>query len=321
MKEKAKAKQNAVLGGMSKFSKYGIYIAFLVMCIFFTMINPVFLSPNNLINMVRQVSFNAILGMGMMVVILTGGIDLSVSSVLALSAVVTGSFIRTGAPVMPVLPAVLIGLLIGAGCGFFNGYVITKGKLAPFIVTMVVQTAARGVTQLYTKGRPMTGLNPGFSFLGSGYILGVPVPIYILILVVALTYFILNKTRIGRYLYAVGGNEAAAKASGIKVKRIKIFAYMFAGVMSAVVGLVMSARLNSATPVLGIGYEQDAIAAAVIGGTSMDGGRGKVFGTLIGALIIGAITNGLDILNVSPYWQQIIKGAIILGAVLLDKKN
>lgn len=307
--------------GLAKLSKYGIYIAFIVICAFFTIVNPVFISPNNMINMVRQVSFNAILGMGMMVVILTGGVDLSVGSVLALSAVVTGSFIRTASPVMPVIPAVLIGLSIGALCGLFNGFVITKGKLAPFIVTMIMQTVARGITQLYTKGRPMTGLENSFSFIGSGYIFGIPVPIYILVVIVALTYFILNKMKVGRYLYAVGGNEPAAKASGIKVNRIKIFAYVFSGVMAAIVGLVMSARLNSATPVLGVGYEQDAIAAAVIGGTSMEGGRGKVIGTLVGALIIGTITNGLDILNVSPYWQQIIKGAIILIAVLLDKKN
>jgi len=305
----------------SVFSQYGIYVAFIVICIFFTIVNPVFISPNNLINMVRQVSFNAILGMGMMVVILTGGIDLSVGSVLALSAVVTGSLIRTSAPVMPVIPAIIIGLGVGALCGLFNGFVITRGKLAPFIVTMVMQTAARGITQLYTKGRPMTGLGEKFSFIGSGYALGIPIPIYILAAIVAMTFFILNKTKIGRYLYAVGGNEPAAKASGIKVERIKLFAYTFTGIMSAIVGIMMSARLNSATPVLGVGYEQDAIAAAVIGGTSMEGGRGKVMGTLIGALIIGTITNGLDILNVSPYWQQIIKGAIILIAVLLDKKN
>lgn len=320
MTEKA-VKKDFFRDNMDRFSKYGIYIAFILICIFFASVNPVFISPKNLINMVRQVSFNAILGMGMTIVILTGGIDLSVGSVLALAAVVCGSFIRTSAPVLPVIPAILIGLLIGAACGLFNGVVITKGRLAPFIVTMVMMTAARGMTQLYTQGRPMTGLAPSLNFLGAGSILGIPVPIYILALIVLTTHFILNNTRIGRYIYAVGGNEQAAKASGIKVHRVKMFAYTFSGVMAAIVGMMMSARLNSASPVLGNGYELDAIAATVIGGASMEGGKGKVIGTLIGALIIGTISNGLDILNVSPYWQQIIKGAIILIAVLLDKKD
>lgn len=321
MKEKALSGKALIRGNMDRFSKYGIYIAFIVICIFFASVNPVFISPKNLINMVRQVSFNAILGMGMTIVILTGGIDLSVGSVLALAAVVCGSFIRTSNPLIPVVPAILVGLLIGAACGLFNGVVITKGRLAPFIVTMVMMTAARGMTQLYTKGRPMTGLAPSFNFLGAGSILGIPVPIYILAIIFLLTHFILNNTRIGRYIYAVGGNEQAAKASGIKVNRVKMFAYTFSGVMAAIVGMMMSARLNSASPVLGNGYELDAIAATVIGGASMEGGKGKVIGTLIGALIIGTISNGLDILNVSPYWQQIIKGAIILIAVLLDKKD
>ena len=259
--------------------------------------------------------------MGMTMVIITGGIDLSVGSVLALAAVITASFVKTANPLLPVPVALLIGLLIGAACGLFNGYVITKGKLAPFIVTMVMMTMARGAAQLFTKGRPVTGLLESFDFLGAGFILRIPVPIYILALVVIISHFILSCTKTGRYIYAVGGNEQAAAASGIKVRRVKLVVYTFSGVMSALVGIILTARLNSASPVLGNGYELDAIAATVIGGASMDGGKGKVIGTLVGALIIGTISNGLDILNVSAYWQQIIKGIIILVAVLLDKKD
>lgn len=306
---------------IKKLSRYGIYVAFVVMCIFFSIINPVFLTPGNIINMIRQVSFNAILAMGMTVVIITGGIDLSVGSVLALAAVVTASFVQTSNPLLPVPLAVLIGLIIGAVCGAFNGLMITKGKLAPFIVTMVTMTMARGAAQLFTKGRPVSGLLPSFDVLGAGFLFGIPIPIYILALVVVITWFMLSRTRNGRYLYAVGGNEQAAVASGIKVSRVKLTAYIFSGVMAALVGIIMTARLNSASPVLGNGYELDAIAAAVIGGTSMTGGKGKVVAVLVGALIIGTISNGLDILNVSAYWQQIIKGIIILVAVLIDKSE
>lgn len=305
---------------LGKISQYGIYAAFVILCILFAVSSPVFLSAGNIMNIVRQISFNAILAMGMTTVIITGGIDLSVGSVLAIAAVVSASFIKMAGPVLPVPAAILIGLLIGAGCGFFNGLFVTKGKLPPFIVTMVTMTMARGAAQLFTKGRPVSGLLDGFTYLGAGFLFGIPVPIYLLLIVVIITYFILNRTRLGRYLYAVGGNEAAAEASGIKVQKIKMFAYIYSGILAAFVGLILTARLNSASPVVGNGYELDAIAASVIGGTSMEGGKGRVMGVLIGALIIGTISNGLDILNVSSYWQQIVKGLIILAAVLIDRK-
>ena len=186
---------------------------------------------------------------------------------------------------------------------------------------MVSMTMARGAAQLFTKGRPVSGLLESFDFIGTGYWLGIPVPIYIMLFVTLLTYFILNWTKLGRYIYAVGGNASAAEASGIRVNRVKMFVYTYSGIMAALVGVVMTARLNSASPVLGDGYELDAIAATVIGGTSMEGGKGKVFNVLVGALIIGTISNGLDILNVSSYWQQIVKGCIILVAVLSDHKD
>lgn len=301
-------------------SQYGIYLALALMLILFSIINPVFLTMGNIITMVRQVSFNAILAMGMTMIIITGGIDLGVGSVLALSAVITAGMVKADNPLLPLPLAILIGLLVGALCGGFNGYFVTKGKLPPFIVTMVMMTIARGGAQLITKGRPVTGLLPKFNFIGSGFFLKIPIPIYILAFVVILSWFILNKIKTGRYIYAVGGNEQSAAASGIKVDRVKMFVYVYSGILSALVGIILTARLNSAAPVLGGGYELDAIAATVIGGTSMDGGKGKVTGTLVGALIIGTISNGLDILNVSAYWQQIVKGLIILFSVMIDRR-
>jgi ribose/xylose/arabinose/galactoside ABC-type transport system permease subunit len=300
-------------------SKYGIYFAFLLMLVLFSALNSKFLTVRNIINIVRQVTFNSILAMGMTMVIITGGIDLSVGSVLALAAVITASLVRAESQLLPLFLAVPAGLLLGCFCGFINGIIVTKGKLAPFITTLVMMTVARGAAQLFTKGRPISGLAPEFVFIGAGSWLMIPVPIYILALIVGISYFTLNNTRTGIYIYAVGGNEQAAKASGLKVDRTKIFVYAFSGTLAALVGIILTARLNSAAPVLGSGYELDAIAATVIGGTSMEGGRGKINRSLVGGLIIGTISNGLDILNVSAYWQQIIKGLIILVAVFLDK--
>ncbi|MDR0498157.1 MAG: ribose ABC transporter permease [Holophagales bacterium] len=291
------------------------------MLILFSALNPKFLNPRNILNIVRQITFNSILAMGMTMVIITGGIDLSVGSVLALVAVVTASLVRIESPLLPFPLAMLVGLILGCFCGLVNGFIVTKGKLAPFITTLVMMTITRGAAQLFTQGRPISGLNTSFLFIGAGSWLMIPVPIYILAFIVLISYFIINNTRTGRYIYAVGGNEQAARASGIKVDRTKIFVYAFSGTMAALVGIILTARLNSAAPVLGSGYELDAIAATVIGGTSMEGGRGKINRSLIGGLIIGTISNGLDILNVSAYWQQIIKGLIILTAVFIDKMS
>jgi ribose/xylose/arabinose/galactoside ABC-type transport system permease subunit len=301
-------------------SRFGIYFAFLLMLILFSVLNPSFLTPRNIINLLRQITFNSILAMGMTMVIITGGIDLSVGSLVALVGVITASLVKADHQLLPVPLAVLIGVALGTFCGYINGFIVTRGKLAPFITTLVMMTAARGVAQLLTQGKPVTGLAKNFLFIGAGSIFVIPVPVYILILITFLSYFILNNTRTGRYIYAVGGNEQAANASGLKVSRTKCFVFAFSGSMSALVGIILAARLNSATPIVGVGYEMNAIAATVIGGTSLEGGRGKIIGTLIGGLIIGTISNGLDILNVSAYWQQIIKALIILGAVLLDKK-
>jgi len=301
--------------------RYGVFIAFVLLCVLFAAFSPAFLTGKNMINLVRQVAFNAILSMGMTLVMISGGIDLSVGSVMALAAVITASLVKLEGQIMPVFPAVVIGLLVGAVCGGINGVTVSKGKLAPFIASLVMMTAARGFAQLYTKGHPVSVLTEAMTKLGTSSVLGIPVPVLALILVVIITYLILNWTKLGRYIYAVGGNELAAEASGIQINRVKIFAYVYSGILAAMVGILLAARLDSASPALGTGYETDAIAAAAIGGASMNGGRGKVLPVLCGAMIIGTISNGLDIINVSSYWQQIIKAIIILAAVLMDRSS
>ncbi len=301
--------------------KYGIFMVFIVMVVILSLLTDRFLTVNNILNVVRQVSFNGILAIGITFVIITGGIDLSVGSVLAIAGVVSASLVVEGKAGVPTFVAILVGLGVGMFCGWINGFLITKGKLAPFIATMGMMTIARGSSLVFTSGRPITSLSKSFQNIGSGFLLGIPVPIYILALVALISYFLLKYTKFGRHVYAVGGNETAAKASGLNTNRIKTLVYMISGMFAGLVGMVLSARVNSASPIWGAGYELDAIAAAVIGGTSLSGGVGNIQGTIVGALIIGIISNGLDIMNVSPYYQQIIKGLIIIVAVLLDRKN
>jgi len=217
------------------------------------------------------------------------------------------------------LVAALVAILVGAGIGLINGLLVTIGKIAPFVVTLGMVTIARGLTLIYTKGYPISGFSPEFRYLGGGYILGIPVPVIVFIAMVALAWFILNHTRLGRYTYAIGGNEETVKLSGINVKFYKSMVYVIVGIMSSLSALILSARLNSAEAVAGQGYELDVIAAVVIGGTSLSGGRGSIIGTLIGALLIGTINNGMNLLGISPYFQQVVKGALIIGAVILDR--
>jgi ribose transport system permease protein len=303
------------------FADYWIYIALLAIVVVLSMATENFLTISNITNVIRQVSFNAILAIGLTFVIITGGIDLSVGSVLALSGIVAASFSVMDQNPLPLPLALLLGLAAGAIFGLVNGILITKGRMAAFIATLVVMTVARGLALVYSNGRPVINYTPGFREVGAGYAFGLPIPIIVLAIVVAISYFVLNHTKFGRHIYAVGGNEQAAKASGLNVHRIKIWVYVISGTLAGLTGIILASRVNAASPITGIGYELDAIAAAVIGGSSLSGGRGFIMGTLIGALIIGIISNGLDILNVSAYYQQIIKGAIICGAVLLDRKN
>lgn len=299
--------------------KYGILIAFLVICILLSFATPYFFTSQNILIVLRQVSINGILAIGVTFVIITGGIDLSLGSVLALTGVVAAGFAHPDTyPLMvPIGLALMTGLIIGAA----NGFIITLGKVAPFIVTLGMMTIARGMALVWSGGRPVTNLSPAFNYIGGGDFLFIPVPILLFLLVIILSGVTLKYTRIGRYIYAVGGNEEAARASGIRVNRVKLFAYILCGLLAGLAGVVLAARINTGQPNAGIAYELDAIAAVVIGGTSLMGGRGSIMGTVIGVLIIGVINNGLDLLNVSSYYQQIVKGVIIIGAVLLDRRG
>lgn len=304
----------------SLLQKIGPFIGLIVIVLIFSILEPGFLSMNNLLNVLRQVSFNALIAFGMTFVILTGGIDLSVGSILALTGAVSAGLIASG--IDPIL-AMLAGLLLGAILGAVNGVIIAKGKVAPFIATLATMTIYRGLTLVYTEGRPISGLgdNVAFQMLGKGYFMGIPVPVVTMLISFGILYFILKKTTFGRRVYAVGGNEEASILSGINTDRIKIYVYSLTGLLSALAALMLTSRLNSAQPTAGEMFELDAIAAVVLGGTSLTGGRGWIVGTLIGALIIGVLNNGLNIIGVTSFFQQVVKGAVILLAVLLDRKK
>ena len=278
------------------------------------------MTTDNILNILRQVSISALIAFGMTFVILTGGIDLSVGSTLALTGAVAASMLAAGMdPILTILTALLLGAVLGA----VNGIIIAKGKVAPFIATLATMTIYRGLTLVYTEGRPISGLGDAVSFqmLGKGYFLGVPIPVVTMIIAFFVLYFIMHKTTFGRRVYAVGGNEGASKLSGINVDRIKIAVYSLTGMLAALSALILTSRLNSAQPTAGTSYELDAIAAVVLGGTSLTGGRGWIFGTLVGALIIGVLNNGLNLIGVSSFFQQVVKGAVILIAVLIDRKK
>ncbi|MFK8794274.1 ABC transporter permease subunit [Planococcus plakortidis] len=302
------------------FQKIAPFIGLILIIAIITAINPSFLSMSNILNVLRQVSINALIAFGMTFVILTGGIDLSVGSILALTGAVTAGMMASG--IDPIL-AMLLGLFLGAVLGAINGVIIAKGKVAPFIATLATMTIYRGLTLVYTEGRPISGLGDSMAFqmLGKGYFLGIPVPVVTMLISFGILYFILKKTTFGRRVYAVGGNEEASVLSGINADRIKIYVYSLVGALAALASLILTSRLNSAQPTAGQMFELDAIAAVVLGGTSLTGGRGWIVGTLIGALIIGVLNNGLNLIGVSSFFQQVVKGAVILLAVLLDRKK
>ena len=286
-------------------SDYGIVVAFVVLCAALSLSNENFMTWGNWVNVLRQTSINGLLAIGMTFVILTGGIDLSVGSLLAVSAMVTGSLV-TGEHPASLWLAIPAGLLAGAFLGAVNGLVVARLAVPPFVMTLGMLSVARGLTFIYNDGMPIANLSPEFRFLGQGMLGGLPVPV----LVLAITF--------GRYIYAVGGNLKSAKTSGVQTRLVLFSAYVISGLLAALAGLILTARTTSALPQAGVAYELDAIAAVVIGGTSLNGGVGKLTGTLIGALIIGVINNGLDLMGVSSYYQQVIKGAIIVAAVLID---
>lgn len=303
-------------------SKYQSVIGLIIFSIIISFLSDRFMTGSNIFNIFRQTSYNAIIAVGMTFVILTGGIDLSVGSTFAFSGAIAAFLVGSG--YNPYI-AMLAALVVGAGVGVTNGIVITKGKLQPFIVTLATMTIFRGVTLVFTDGKPISaGYEKNaeiFSKIGNGYTFGVPNPILIMIFIVVLGYFILRHTTIGRYVYAIGGNEEAAKLSGINVHRIKIFVYGISGFLAALAGIIITSRLSSAPPTAGTGYELDAIAAVVLGGTSLAGGIGSILGTIVGALIIGILNNALNLLDVTSYYQLLVKGLVILVAVLLDRKE
>ncbi|WP_152046294.1 ABC transporter permease [Aureimonas psammosilenae] len=306
--------------------EYGIFIAFLVLVAVLSFSNEFFLTAGNISNVLLQTSINGVLAIGMTFVILTRGIDLSVGSVVALAGMVSASLATTspagvaGGP-YPVALALAAGILVGMATGAVVGVIVSRFAVPAFVATLGMLSAARGAVLIYGNGRPVPGLVPDFRWIGTGNLFGVPLPVVILAVVFLLSWWVLARTRFGRYIYAVGGNPHAAKTSGIDVTRIRFLVYVISGALSGVAGMILSARTGSALPQAGVAYELDAIAAVVIGGTSLSGGVGRVTGTLIGALIIGVMNNGLDLLGIQSYYQQILKGALIVGAVMLDQKR
>ncbi|WP_248633030.1 ABC transporter permease [Cereibacter changlensis] len=307
--------------------RYGILIALAMLCIVLSVVSENFLTSRNIINVLRQTSINGILAIGMTFVILTRGIDLSVGSVVALVGVVSASFATTsaagfipGAPYMPLIP-ILVGLITGTAMGAVSGVVVARFSVPAFVATLGMLSAARGLTLIYSGGRPVPALTDGYRWIGTGDIAGIPVPIILFGLVFAVAHFVLTRTRFGRHVYAVGGNPHAAKVSGLPVRRIRFSVYAISGALAGIAGMILAARTGSALPQAGVAYELDAIAAVVIGGTSLAGGIGRVTGTVIGALLIGVMNNGLDLLGVESYYQQVIKGGLIVAAVMLDRSR
>lgn len=301
------------------FDNMGILAALIILCMILSIFpgtSEYFLTVKNLFNVLRQISTNLLLACGMTMVIILGGIDLSVGSVIALSGVIAaGCVSRYG---MPIAPSMIVGILIGVIFGLFNGFVISKTTIPPFIVTLATMNIARGLAGVYTGGSPVRVVSKEWQWIGAGYAAGIPVPVIIMAIIFIISLLILNRTKIGRYIYAVGGNDMAARFSGINVSKVKFFVYTYSGIMAGLAGIILGSRMYSGQPTAGEGAEMDAIAAVVVGGTSMAGGSGKLGGTLIGALIIGILNNGLNLMNVNSFWQTVVKGVVILLAVTID---
>lgn len=302
---------------LSIIKKYRTLLVLILMGAVASVLSDAFLSFTNLFNVARQVSMTAIVAAGMTLVIITAGIDLSVGSVVALAGAIAAGFLRDTHSVMI---ALLAALAVGVVLGLFNGLLITKGRLPDFIVTLATMAIARGLTLQYTKGHPIAVATKSFKVFGAGFVGPIPVPIIIMVGVFLVVHALLRLTRFGRYTYAVGGNANASRLSGINVNYVKLMVYVLSGVLAAVTAVILTARLGSAEPTAGGGMELDAIAAVILGGTSLAGGQGGVAGTLIGALIMGVMDNTLNLMNVSPFWQEVAQGSIILVAVLADNK-
>jgi ribose transport system permease protein len=303
------------LGDMHAARQLGTFGGLVVLCLMLWAATPHFLTVSNLLNVLEQTAINAIVAVGMTFVIVSGGIDLSVGSVLALAGIALGRSLAAGLPV-PV--GIGIALMVGLACGLANGLLVTFGRLPPFIATLGMMSIARGGALMLAEGRPISGFGRGFRLLATGRMFMIPGPVAITGLIYAVGYFVLTRTVFGRATYAIGGNEEAARLSGVRVRLHKPAIYGVAGLTAAAAAVILTARLDSAQPTAGTMYELDAIAATVIGGTSLLGGEGSLVGTLIGALIMGVLRNGLNLLDVSSFLQQVIIGLVIIGAVLVD---
>jgi len=297
--------------------KHKMLLVLAALVIFLSIASDAFLAPMNITNVVRQISINGILAIAVTFVILTGGIDLSLGSIVALSGVISTSIVLQGGPDYIFL-GLLGGVLVGAACGLVSGSIISIFKAPAFVVTLGMMTILRGLALMYTNGRPVVGFDSSFLVFGQGFVGFVPMPVAILILVFIVSLFVLMFTRFGRHIYAVGGNPEAARVSGVNVTMVKALAYVISGALAGLGGVILASRINVGQPVAGMGSELDAIAAVVIGGTSLSGGTGSVAGTIVGALIIGVINNGMNLMGVSSDWQQVILGVIIIVAVLID---
>ena len=315
------------------FKTFGIAGVFILICVFFSISNDFFLTWDNWVNLLRQSAINAVLSIGATYVILAGGIDLSVGSIMAISGMVAGSLITTSSMqaglIAGALPpdsflhsigiAIFAGLATGVVLGGVNGFLVARLRLPPFVTTLGMLSMARGMTLIYSDGRPVSDLPDRFVWIGAGGMWGVPTPVVIVAGVLLVAWVVLRFTPFGRYVYAVGGSERAAKTSGVSTRLVMAMTYVISGALAGLAGLLLTARTTAALPQAGAGYELDAIAAVVIGGTSLSGGRGTLFGTLVGALIIATINNGMDLMGVSSYYQQLLKGAIIVMAVAVDR--
>jgi inositol transport system permease protein len=304
---------------INRLRQYGIFVVFIIICLILSFISPQFLTVSNWTIIITQASINAILAFGVTFVIITGGIDLSLGSMVAVTGVTAAMLAHPNT--FPIALPIFAGLLSGLLMGVFNGFIIIKSNIAPFIVTLGTMTIGRGLALILSKGRPVSNLSDSFNFIGGGNVLGIPFPIIVLILIFAICSITLKKTLLGRYIYAVGGNEQAARASGINVNQVKMAVYSISGLLAGLAGILLTSRITTGQPNAGASFELDAIAAAVIGGTSTSGGTGTMTGTLVGVLLIGVINNGLDLLNVTSYYQQVVMGIIIIGAVVLDSWN
>ncbi|QGU94656.1 ribose ABC transporter permease [Clostridium bovifaecis] len=303
--------------GKDLITKHRTIAVLVLILIVATFISDDFLTVDNLLNVIRQVAIVAIVAAGMTFVILTGGIDLSVGSILALSGAMSASVLAKS---NSVFIAIIVALAIGVAFGFFNGIFITKGGIPPFIVTLASMVLVRGCVLVFTNGSPIAIKSAAYKFIGKGYILGIPFPIIVLIGIFAIGYFILKYTKFGRSVFSLGGNREASRLSGISIKKTETLVYTISGLMAGLTGLLLTSRLGSAQPTAGNGYELDAIAAVILGGTSLSGGQGAIFPTAIGALILGVLDNILTLMNVNPFAANIVKGAVILLAVLADSK-